>query len=67
MINFFRRLFSKEPRHPWRAIRFHGGGIISSPFDMTESEAIMWVANAIKGEVAFVDREAGFIFYRPKE
>jgi len=34
---------------------------------MTESEACIWVGNVIKGEIAFIDREAGFIFYRPKE
>jgi hypothetical protein len=67
MLKFFRRWFKREPAHPWRAIRFHGGGIINSPYDMTESEAMKWISVAVKGEVAYIDREYGFIFYRPKE
>jgi hypothetical protein len=52
-------------RHPWRAIRFQGGGTILSPRDMTEQEAVDWVSNSM-GEVAFIDRECGFIFYRAR-
>lgn len=57
----------RAPRHHWKAIRFHGGGIIVTPYKMNEKEALWWVTNAIKGEVAYIDREYGFIFYRPKE
>jgi hypothetical protein len=64
---FFHSWFPAEPKHPWRAIRFQGGGTLTSPREMTEQEACDWVANIIKGEVAFIDRECGFIFYRPKE
>lgn len=67
MINFLKRLFSKTPRHHWHAIRFHGGGRITTPYRMSEPEACSWVSNAIKGEIAYIDRECGFIFYRPKE
>jgi hypothetical protein len=51
--------------HPWRALGYYGAGTIKSPRDMTEQEAIEWVSSF--GNVAYVDPEAGFIFYRPKE
>jgi hypothetical protein len=54
-------------RHYWKAYRFHGGGTITSPKPMDEGEAVDWVSGTIKGEVAFIDRECGFIFYRPRE
>lgn len=64
---WFGHLFTpKEPRHPWRVYRFHGGGELLSP-PMTEAEACEWVSIRIKGEIAYIDRECGFIFYRPKE
>lgn len=66
-MNFFRRLFSGPPRHPWKAYRYQGGGVLTSPGDMTEAEALNWVSNIIKGDVSYIDRECGFIFYRPKE
>jgi hypothetical protein len=64
---FFPSFFSTESRHPWRAIRMQGGGMLNSPRDMTEEEACEWVSHIIKGEIAYIDRECGFIFYRPKE
>jgi hypothetical protein len=72
MFQFLKRLFfhawtPEPPPHMWKAYRFQGGGIITSPYEMTEDQACMWVANVIKGEVAYIDREMGFIFYRPKE
>jgi hypothetical protein len=51
--------------HPWRAIGYYGAGTIQSPRDMDEADALAWVSQF--GNVAYVDREAGFIFYRPKE
>lgn len=58
---------SDQERHYWRAIRFNGGGQLQSPEPMTESEAADWISKYVKGEIAFIDRECGFIFYRPKE
>jgi hypothetical protein len=52
-------------RHAWRAFGYHGSGTVYSPTVMNEQEALAWVATF--GNVAYVDREAGFIFYRPKE
>lgn len=69
MLKFLKRIFfgvEQPPRHPWRAIRFRGGGILTSPYEMTEEEACMWVSVIVKGEIAYIDRELGFIFYRPK-
>jgi hypothetical protein len=51
--------------HIWKAFGYHGAGTVISPRPMDESEALAWVATF--GSVAYVDREAGFIFYRPKE
>jgi hypothetical protein len=50
--------------HYWRAIAYHGAGTLISPSAMNETDALAWVATF--GNIAFVDREAGFIFYRPK-
>jgi hypothetical protein len=51
--------------HYWKAFRFQGGGTLISPVPMNEVDALKWVSAF--GSVAFVDRECGFIFYRPKE
>jgi len=51
-------------KHFWKAIAYHGAGTLSSPKPMTEPQALAWVAAF--GSVSYVDREAGFIFYRPK-
>ena len=67
MLDYFKQLFIRPERHYWRVFRFHGGGVLMTPKPMTEQEAVDWTASAIKGEVAYVDRECGFIFYRPKE
>lgn len=67
MFKFLRRLFLKAPRHRWRAIRAHGGGAVTSPEDMNEKEATIWVAYIMNGEILYIDPECGFIFYRPKE
>jgi hypothetical protein len=48
--------------HYWTAIAFHGGGTVVSPKPMNEAQALAWVATF--GNVAYVDRETGFIFYR---
>jgi hypothetical protein len=71
VFDFLKRLFfpafgPKPGKHMWKAIRMGGGGLISSPYEMFEWEALVWVSDVIKGEIAFVDREVGFIFYRPK-
>jgi hypothetical protein len=67
MFDFLKRWLSHPPRHYWTAHRFHGGGVITTPDIMSEEEAVHWIATVIKGEVAYIDREHGFIFYRPKE
>lgn len=66
MFNFLRRWFFKTSRHSWRAYRYGGGGVASNK-DMTEEEAIQWVRGITDGDITFIDRELGFIFYRPKE
>lgn len=71
MFKFLKRLFfhawtPSEPPHMWKAIRQGGGGMITTPYEMREWEAMAWVSDVIKGEIMFVDRECGFIFYRPK-
>lgn len=51
-------------KHYWTAIRMQGGGSITSPYEMQEWEALIWVSEQLGGEIAFIDREVGFIFYR---
>lgn len=48
----------------WKYIRYQGGGSIEGPYPMTEAEAMEFCRSM--GVVAYVDREHGFIFYRPK-
>lgn len=51
--------------HYWKAYGYHGVGNLTTPEPMSEANAIKWVSEF--GNVAYVDKEAGFIFYRPKE
>lgn len=52
-------------RRVWRCFRFHGGGVLDTPRPMTLEQATRWLG--ISGmEVAHVDYEHGFIFYRPR-
>lgn len=67
MFNFLKRWFTNPSHRYWTAYRFHGGGIITSSRAMTEDEAVQWVSTVVKGEVAYIDRDYGFIFYRPKD
>lgn len=65
LLRWFQSLWiDANLRHPWRAIRYQGGGTLTSPKDMTEQEAVDWVSKI--GEIMFIDREHGFIFYRAK-
>lgn len=52
----------KGRRH-WTFIRFAGGGSVQAPKLMTESQALDFCKGL--GLVVYVDRERGFIFYRP--
>jgi hypothetical protein len=51
-------------KHIWRAIRMQGGGSAVSPYEMEYWEALIWISEQVRGEIVFVDREVGFIFYR---
>lgn len=61
---FQKNMRPDEVPHMWRAIRMNGGGMIYSPFEMQELEAMIWVSDQLKGQIMYVDREVGFIFYR---
>jgi hypothetical protein len=64
---FFHSWYPGDAKHYWKAYRFFGGGAITSPYPMDEGEAVDWVSGTVKGEIAYIDRELGFIFYRPRE
>lgn len=49
----------------WRLYRYMGGGHTDLPEPMTEAHALQ--AALEFGSVMHVDREHGFIFYRPKQ
>lgn len=54
---------SDEVPHMWRAVRMHGGGTLTSPYEMQEWEALIWLSQ-MKAEIIYIDREVGIIFYR---
>jgi hypothetical protein len=60
---FQKNMRPDEVPHMWRAVRMHGGGAITSPYEMQEWEALIWMSQ-MKTEIIYIDREVGIIFYR---
>lgn len=60
-----RRLSEPVPdiKRIWGCVRFGGGGTVYTPRPMTEEQAFQFCCSL--GAVAYVDRNKGFIFYRP--
>lgn len=56
----------RQEKRIWRCIRYQGGGSLVSPGEMTLVEVTRWLAQDCNAEVAHVDNEHGFIFYRPR-
>lgn len=56
---------ASAPKRVWTCIRFFGGGKMDTPYPMTELVATVWLAK-MNGEVAYIDRENGYIFYKPR-
>lgn len=52
-----------EPTRIWELCRYQGGGKVYTPRAMTEEEATEYAAAL--GSILWIDREHGFIFYRP--
>lgn len=52
-----------EPTRIWQLCRYQGGGKVYTPRAMTEEEATEYAAAL--GSILWIDREHGFIFYRP--
>jgi hypothetical protein len=50
-------------RRIWQCCRYQGGANVYTPHPMSEEDAIEF-ASAL-GSILWVDREHGFIFYRP--
>lgn len=52
-----------EEKHIWKCTAYYGGGSMVTPTEMTELEAVKWIAsnNCIVGHV---DRLNHFIFYK---
>lgn len=50
-------------RRIWTCIRYQGGGTFDTPRAMTLVEAHNWLAKSLY-EIAYVDHDHGFIFYR---
>jgi len=58
--------FREKPlRRYWSYFRYQGGGVLKPPKLMTELEAVEWIAKN-RAEVTYIDRDHGFIFYRPE-
>lgn len=47
----------------WQLCRFQGGGNITTPRPMLEDEATEYATTL--GSILWIDRDHGFIFYRP--
>lgn len=56
----------REPKRIWRCFRYQGGGALVSPGEMTIKEATAWLGHDCNAEVAHVDYNNAFIFYRPR-
>jgi hypothetical protein len=53
-------------RRIWRCVRYQGGGVLVSPRRMSLEEVTQWLAESANVEVAHVDENYGFVFYRPR-
>lgn len=53
-------------RRIWKCIRFHGGGQLVSPRKMSIEEVTQWLAHENNCEIAHIDYECSFIFYKPR-
>jgi hypothetical protein len=47
----------------WQLCRYQGGGKVYTPSPMHEDDAVEFASKL--GSIVWVDREHGFIFYRP--
>lgn len=56
----------REEKRIWRCFRYQGGGGLVSPGEMTLKEATRWLGHDCNAEVAHVDYDNAFIFYRPR-
>jgi hypothetical protein len=66
VLHFFKRRREQREENRlriWQLCRYQGGGKIYTPSPMHEEDAIEFASNL--GSVLWIDREHGFIFYRP--
>lgn len=64
VLNFLRlHRRSDNPLRIWQCCRYQGGANVFTPRPMTEEDAIEFATRL--GSVLWVDRDHGFIFYRP--
>jgi hypothetical protein len=54
-------------KHIWKFYGYHGQGNLVTPYPMSERQALRWLKSSVDGAVTYIDREAGFIFYKPKQ
>lgn len=66
LVGMWRYLHPGQDRHIWRCVRYQGGGVLVTPKAMTLAEATDWLGKCANVEVAHVDTNYGFIFYRPR-
>jgi hypothetical protein len=65
-VIWFFHFRSPPAKRIWNCVRYYGGGSLTSPKPMTLEEVTQWLANDMHVEIAYIDHEHGFIFYRPK-
>jgi hypothetical protein len=56
----------RQERITWKFVRYYGGGGFTAPHPMTLREATKYIGQECNAEVGHIDRECGFIFYRPR-
>lgn len=50
----------------WRCVRYQGGGVLTTPKKMTLAQVAEWLGKTANVEIAHVDENYGFVFYRPR-
>lgn len=66
LVGIYYWYWPRADRRIWKCVRYQGGGSVVTPRSMTIEEATRWLGRDNNGEVMHVDRDRGFIFYRPR-
>lgn len=65
LVGMWIHLHPRPERRVWKCVRFHGGGMLITPREMSMEEVGDWLGR-LNSEVSHVDHVYGFVFYRPR-